>query len=389
MSARRSRPRVTTRRIERRKRRRRAVVALGITAGLVAGTAYGTWRFIDENEYLLDERCEVTVGEEAVEFSPSQAHHAAMIAATAMDRGLPPEAAVHAIAISRQESDLRIRETENERDSRVLFARGTPSWSDDDQPQAAENSLAGFFDVLEDSWRAGQESEREDSDESEGEDGQDGASVEYWSPELGLDDAAAVLERPHNPQFYPRHQSAARAFGWPLTGEQPVGMTCYLSQLDVPGPDPVGAAEELAALAPQTLEVPELPEDEDSGDGDGDGESGDADSDDSESDPEESAEDATADDSETPGGLPAEWEPVFELTGDGEQAELRITPAAEDAGSATAWQLAHWAVASARDYGIQSVQVDSHTWNRDSARWQRTDDGPDGTTVILGFSRDR
>ncbi len=45
----------------RRRRRRRALAALALTGALIAGTAYGAWRYIDENEYLLDEHCEAVV----------------------------------------------------------------------------------------------------------------------------------------------------------------------------------------------------------------------------------------------------------------------------------------------------------------------------------------
>ncbi|WP_258933775.1 hypothetical protein [Nesterenkonia pannonica] len=50
-----------TRSMARRRRRRRALAALALTGALIAGTAYGAWRYIDENEYLLDEHCEAVV----------------------------------------------------------------------------------------------------------------------------------------------------------------------------------------------------------------------------------------------------------------------------------------------------------------------------------------
>ncbi len=54
------RPVVATREMARRRRRRRALVALGVGTAVVAGTGYGAWRFIEENEYLLEERCSVS-----------------------------------------------------------------------------------------------------------------------------------------------------------------------------------------------------------------------------------------------------------------------------------------------------------------------------------------
>lgn len=352
MHARRGGPVVATRRMERRRRRRRALVALGVTSALLIGTAYGTWRYIDENEYLLTERCEVVVGEETMEITPTQAHNAAMISASAVDRGLPPEAAVHAVAISLQESELRVREADDERDSRVLFARGTPSWSDGPSAQAAENSIEGFFDVLEESWRAGLDAEEEES------------APEYWSPELGLDEAAEVLQRPHNAQFYPQHAGMARAFAWPLAGQQPMGLNCHLSQLEVPAVDPEGAAAELALLLPDALEIPFTDPEEDA-------------------DAEEGTEDEEAAEPEP------QLEGIVEISGEGESAEMRISLPAEATDYDPGWLLAQWAVASARDYGIQTVSVGSYTWDRDRARWQPQEEPVADDEVVLGFSRDR
>lgn len=357
MNARR-RPRkvVATRTMARRRRRRRAVVALGITTALLAGTAYGTWHYIEENEYLLDERCEVTVGEDTMELSPDRTRNAALISAAAADRGLPPEAAVHGVAVSMQEADLLARQAEAQTDPLALFARGTPSWADGPAVQVAETSIAGFFDVLESSWRAGLEAEEDDDGEADS----DETEPEFWTPQLTLDEAAAVLERPHNPQFYPQHTNRARAFAWPLAGQQPVDMTCHLSQLEVPGPDPDGVVDELATAVPNALEIPFTEVDED------------ADEDEAE-----------------------EFEPepildgIVESSGEGEDAVLRVhVPEAADDYDYQ-WMLAHWSLAVARDFGIQTVEAGPYTWQRDTARWNRTAEGtPSSTEVTIGFSRD-
>lgn len=328
---------VATRTMERRRRRRRALVALGITSALVAGTAYGTWRFIEQNEYLLNERCEVTVGDQTIELTPERARAAAIISAEAVDRGLPPAAAVHGVAMSMQESDLLASDEEDEEEeSPALFSRGAPSWADGASAQVAETSVDGFFEVLEDSWQEG----RDADDEEDGD-------PQYWDPELSLDEAAEVLERPHNAQFYPQHATRARAFAWPLTGQQPVDMTCHLSQLDVPEADPEGFTAQLAASLPNALDIP-LDE--------------------------------------------ADEEPVLEdiidSTGEGEGATL-VVEVPEEGDFDYQWMLAHWSVAMARDYGVQSVEAGPYTWHRDSGRWDRTTDGSTGPTeVVVGFSRD-
>lgn len=343
---------IATRPMERRRRRRRALVALGITSALVAGTAYGTWQYIEDREFLLDERCEVTVGEQTMTLSPAQARSAADLAVAAADRGLPPQAAVHAMAMSLQETDLLDRSSGEEGDSAELFARGNPSWSDGPSAEVAETSISGFFDVLEESWQAGQADEDADDGEDE--------APEHWNPQLELDAAAEVLERPHNAQFYPQHLPTARAFAWPLVGQQPVDMTCHISQLEVSGPDPVGVVDEIVASMPHALEIPftEAPENDDGGD-------------------DEAAE------------FVAEpiLDDVIESTGEGEDAVLQVQVPEHEDNVDYQWMLAHWAIAVARDYGIQSVEAGAYTWDRESGRWTREDEVPaSNTEVSIGFS---
>lgn len=345
--------------MQRRKRRRRAVVALGITTALLAGTAYGTWQFIEENEYLLQERCEVTVGQDTMELSPDRTRNAAMISAAAVDRGLPPEAAVHGVAVSMQEEDLLARQTDDEEDPRALFARGNPSWADGPAAEVAESSIAGFFDVLESSWQAGVEAEEEGHADEADEDAEE-AAPEFWTPNLSLDEAATVLERPHNAQFYPQHAAQARAFAWPLAGQQPVDMTCHLSQLEVPDADPQGLVDELVTVVPNALQIPFT-------------------------EPEEDADEDEAEEFEPEPILDG----VVDSTGEGEDAVLRVQVPEAEGDYDYQWMLAHWSVAVARDFGIQSVKAGPYTWERDSARWSRTAEGtPSSTEVTIGFSRD-
>lgn len=357
---------VITRPVARRKRGRRALVALGVTTALVAGATYGTWQYIDENEYLLDERCELAVGEHEYELSPTHIHHAALLAAAAVDRGLPPEAAVHAIAISLQETELSLRDSGEEPDDHVLFARGAPDWTAESEVQRTAVTVTEFFDVLEGSWAAGREAAEEDE---VGEEDSSETEETFWNPEMDLEEAAEVLLRPHNSQFYPRHTSQARAFARPLAGQTSgPDMTCYISQLNVPGPDPEGVADELVATLPHALQIPftEPPEDEENGE-------------DAEEFVPEPIVDGIIDITEVEG------EPQVSVTVPGSETD-------QDQYYNYQWMLAHWAVATAEDYGIQSVTSAPYRWDRDSARWQRlsgeeaaaTADG----TVLIGFSRD-
>ncbi|WP_150460698.1 hypothetical protein [Nesterenkonia ebinurensis] len=354
------RQQVVTRPMARRRRQRRTVTALGVTTALVAGASYGTWRYIDENEFLLDERCEVAVGDADHELTHQQTHNAALLAATAADRGLPPEAAIHAVAISLQETELTMREGDQDPGSRVLFARGAPDWTAQGDVVPVEVTVSGFFDVLQDSWEEGLEAAAEEEPEEDGEE-----PDPTWEPEMHLDEAAEVLDRPHNAQFYPRHATQARAFAWPLAGQQQVGMTCHLSQLEVPGPDPAGVADELVAVMPHALNIPFTePPEEDEGNGQ-----------------DEDAEEFVP-------------EPVLDgvvvVSGAGAEAAVSVAVPAAEGDYDYQWLVAHWAVAAAYDYGIQTVTSAPYRWDRDSARWERLDEddpaAPD--TVEIGFSRD-
>ncbi|NDK31294.1 hypothetical protein [Nesterenkonia haasae] len=354
---RRRRNTVITRPMARRRRRRRALVALGVTTAMVAGASYGTWRYIEEREFLLDERCAVTVGDTDYELSPTQTHNAALLAASAADHGLPPEAAVDALAMSMQETELNIRDSDDERGSEVLFARGAPDWTADNGAQPVEITVDGFFSVMERSWRSGLEA-AEEADE----DDEDENTELFWMPDLELDEAAAALERPHNPQFYPQHGTAARAFAWPLAGQtQGPDMTCHLSQLDVPGPDPEGVTDELVGLMPTVLEVPFTEP------------------------PEEDEEDEEF----VPEPI---LDGIIEVSGQDEDALVTVEMPDSEAELNHQWLIAHWSVASAEDFGVQSVTSAPYRWERDSARWQRlSDEDADSAsvgTVVLGFSRD-
>ncbi|GAA1454102.1 hypothetical protein ACFP47_03345 [Nesterenkonia lacusekhoensis] len=320
---------VVTRETARRRRRRRALVALGVGAAVVAGTGYGAWRFIDENEYLLEEGCSVSLGGDTFTLTPEQTRTAADLSAAAADRGLDPEAAVDAVAISLQESDLTARdlpaedqaaadestEASAEQDEPAdpapeYFARSGPQWSSDGASHGAPTTAEDFFSALE---------------ETEG-----------WSPELDLEESAEVLDRPHNASFYPQHEDLARAFTTPLTGQQPMDLSCELAQRDVPDADPQGYAEALISSFPTLLE-----------------------------------------------------EQAVEVAEDGVVITVPDRDAAEEGQSQQDldWLFAHWSLAMARDYGLQNIDVGAHTWDRDAAAWQQGSTAEDGT-VRLGFDRD-
>ncbi|MGJ9374014.1 hypothetical protein [Nesterenkonia sp. CF4.4] len=373
MSPRADRPITVSRTVYRRRRRVKAVVAITVVAAAVGATGYGAWQFIEENEYLLDERCSVTVGEVEHRLSPAQAYSAAHLAAAAAERDLPVEAATDAISISLQETSLDNRadpaeenaepvedgsdeaeadqgETEAAEGSEesedggaqeaqaaaspVLFADGGPQWDAVNATSSTPTTAEDFYARLIESRDGDAESDLE------------------WSPDLGLEEVAEALGRPQNPTFYPQHEELARAFARPLTGLQPMVMTCELSQLDVPGPDPEGLTGELEASLSGMLGA-EAAAVEGSGDS--------------------AMVRVSVSDVEDEAGA---TEPGSEDDAEGAATE-RTEPE---------WLVAQWAVASAETYGVQSVHAGAYEWHRDSGLWERVDTISDDA-VVIGFSR--
>ncbi len=72
---------------------------------------------------------------------------------------------------------------------------------------------------------------------------------------------------------------------------------------------------------------------------------------------------------------------------------MTVTPPEDsellDEGYSMDWMLAHWAVASAREYGIQTVELDSRMWDRDAAEWTDSSAGDVAEDAVrIGFDRD-
>ncbi len=331
----------------RRRRRWRAAAALTVVVLGVGGTAYATWQFIEEQEFLLDERCEVATAEGAFQLSPEQAHHAATISAAAVGRELPPEAAVHVLAFSLQESDLTLRapaesaaeamtgsgqnssedaadETDEPGDEPgdialedlQLFARGGPSWDAGTAQNPTAITLGEVLSSVEDAWD--EDTPQDDAEAS--------LAEEAWTPALSAEEAAEVLQRPQDPSFYAEHASQARAFGWPLAGKQPLGMTCHLSQRDVPPGDPQGALKELDSALPGVV-------------------------------------------TDSEGSSPPEAP-----DSSGQPARLELSVPERSESTDYAWLLAQWAVAAADAYGIQHVDAAGFAWDRDAGTWARSEE---------------
>lgn len=359
---------VATRDMARRKRRRRALATLGIGVVAVVATGYGAWLYIDQQEYLLDERCALKVGDQEHRLDPDQTANAAQLAAVAMDRDLPSTAAAHAISIALQESDLRVDEPEDDGSSEEFFAGGGPEWSPGSDAGSMAVTAQDFFDDLA-AALPDEEDENDGEDDGGDQDGGGGAeqAPSHWSPELTAAETADLLGRPHDLSFYEQHEEIGRAFSAPLTGQQPVGMTCHLSQLEAPGADPEGTAEELAAALPSVLEALESEEDSE--------------------DPETRPDHGEAID------VSGEGEDdvvVIDLPEPGPEEEDPSTSSAAfetDVDSRLLWLVAHWSVAHAERFGIQGVHAGPYLWDRDTTRWERAADVREDS-VALTFSRE-
>lgn len=323
-----SRPIVATRDMVRRRRRRRTLAVLAVMVVLVGGTGYGAWRYIDEQEYLLEPGCTVPLGEQEHHLDPEQSAHAALVAAMSADRGLPVQAAVDALAISMKESELRVSSGGEDSPERGLFRDGGPDWTDRDEEVQVLAPVSGFYDALVDARDR---------------------QKRPWTPALSVQEAAEVLDRPLDPSLYGEQVEVARAFAPPLTGRQPLGVTCEFSRQDVAAADPEGMDVQMSTVLGRALGVPRRDSSE-----------------------EQVIRREEGDDGET--------RLVVEIPEDGERPNLDRT-----------WLAGQWAVATADVHGVWSVQAAGYEWRRETGRWEHVDDdgAQDDTgqgAVVIGFS---
>ncbi|WP_152915984.1 hypothetical protein [Arthrobacter sp. RIT-PI-e] len=198
-----------------------AVLLLG--TAVVLGGAYAALSEPDEREVLVRERCTATVAAGSFELAPDQAANAALIAAVAVDRGLPPRAASIAIATAVQESSLRNLDHGDDAgpDSRGLFQqRPSQGWGTQEQVMTPTYAAGAFYDAL----------------------------VEVPGYELlPLTEAAQTVQRSAFPEAYAQREPEGRAFASALTGQSPAALTCTLREATGAG-DPLvvrSAADEV------------------------------------------------------------------------------------------------------------------------------------------------
>ncbi|MDO9457957.1 hypothetical protein [Nocardioides sp.] len=168
---------------------------------VVGGVAVGLLRDVDVPFLGTDESCTATVGARAVTVSVEQAENAALIAAVAERRDLPPRAVSIALATAYQESDL-VNIDYGDRDSLGLFQqRPSQGWGSEEELLDPTYAANAFYDALVEV------------------DGYQGLEITV---------AAQTVQRSGFPDAYADHEADARVLASALTGESGAAFACDL-----------------------------------------------------------------------------------------------------------------------------------------------------------------
>jgi hypothetical protein len=187
------------------------VVPLGLVVG---GVAYGVSRHGSSDDKSLGE-CTTRVGGLTVVLTDEQARNASLIAAIAVQRGMPAHAATIGLAAALQESKLyNLRG--GDRDSLGLFQqRHSQGWGTRRQILDPVYATNAFYDALE--------------------------KVPGWTT-LPVTRAAQEVQRSGFPEAYAVYEKDARALASALTGYSSAAFWCHL-------PAPGGSAPPAARRA--------------------------------------------------------------------------------------------------------------------------------------------
>jgi hypothetical protein len=181
-------------------------VAAGVV--VVALLAVAGWVALGGKDllpFIAPDQCTADVGDHTVVLDPSQARYAGLIAAVAVERGLPARAASIALAAAYQESDLRNLRG-GDRDSAGLFQqRPSQGWGSADEVRDPVYATNAFYDAL--------------------------LRVEGYE-ELEITVAAQEVQKSGFPDAYAEHEADARALASALTGNSPEGFSCRLGDRD-------------------------------------------------------------------------------------------------------------------------------------------------------------
>src|SRR5690349_2421902 len=217
-------PRATTGGARRRRRRRGLVPVLVLLfVGVLALGGWAWWRGVLA-ALPIREHCTATALGNTTELDPEQAGNAAIIAAVAVKRGVPPRAATIGIATALQESKL-VNLPGGDRDSIGLFQqRPSQGWGTPAQIRDPVYATNAFYDVL--------------------------VKIEGYQ-NLPITAAAQKVQRSAFPSAYADHEPEARILASALTGYSPAGLSCVLPAVE-PGPERAAGS---SGLVPRAADV--------------------------------------------------------------------------------------------------------------------------------------
>lgn len=177
--------------------RLRSFVVLGL---VVAAVLVGT--VVRDRAPMRAEFCVATVGDTRAQLDLEQGRWAALIAAIAQQRGLPPRATTIAIATAFQES--RIHNIDyGDRDSVGLFQqRPSQGWGTVEQIMDPRYAIGEFYDAL--------------------------VKVDDYES-MVINDAAQLVQRSGFPRAYAQHEDYSRALASALRGYSPAQFTCQIN----------------------------------------------------------------------------------------------------------------------------------------------------------------
>lgn len=198
-------------------------LAVLLVVVLVLGAGWVWLRGVLDRMTLLPGCSATALGTTAV-LDPEQSGNAAVIAAVAVDRGLPGRAATIGIATALQESKLRNIDY-GDRDSLGLFQqRPSQGWGTAEQIMDPVYATNAFYDVL--------------------------VKIEGYQS-LPITKAAQKVQRSAFPSAYAAHETEARAFASALSGYSQAALTCKLRDPENLSREQVGAA----GLTPRAASV--------------------------------------------------------------------------------------------------------------------------------------
>lgn len=181
---------------------RTAAIVIGLTAiAIVVAVGVAILSAVDDIVAGPDGDCSATVAHHKVVISGEQAENATLIAAIAVERGLPARAVSIALATSFQESKL-INIDFGDRDSVGLFQqRPSQGWGTRQQLLDPVYATNAFYDAL--------------------------IQVDGYE-DMEITEAAQRVQHSGYPEAYADHEADARALASSLTGYSPATFSCDL-----------------------------------------------------------------------------------------------------------------------------------------------------------------